>query len=418
MDLLDTIRSHVLALPDLAKFAVIIAVIVGVPRLAARIGVPPMVGLLLFGVALGPHVLGFFGEHRPIADFFAELGKLLLMFSAGLEIDIALFRRAQTRAISFGLVTTTVPLLFGTLLGLGFGYALIPAIVVGSLLASHTLLGVPIVRRLGVMRREPIIVAIGATVLSDTLSLIVFAICVSTYTTGFSPEGLATQLIEIAIFVPLILVGLSRVGAYALSKMGSDEEGHFLLMLVIMAVAGALADLINLPGIVGAFLAGLAVNGAVQDNPARAKLDFFGKALFIPSFFIVTGLLIDPVAFAGSIVEHFPLALGIIVALLAGKWVAAAGVGRAFGYSPAARSTIWALTLPQVAATLAAALVAYDTHNTAGQRMLDGTMLNAVLVLMLATSILGPVLTERFAPRMRDEAEMPQKVSQNHNGGR
>jgi Kef-type K+ transport system membrane component KefB len=404
MDLLDTIRSHVLALPDLAKFAVIIAVIVGVPRLAARIGVPPMVGLLLFGVALGPHVLGFFGEHRPIADFFAELGKLLLMFSAGLEIDIALFRRAQTRAITFGLVTTTVPLLFGTLLGLGFGYALIPAIVVGSLLASHTLLGVPIVRRLGVMRREPIIVAIGATVLSDTLSLIVFAICVSTYTTGFSPEGLATQLIEIAIFVPLILVGLSRVGAYALSKMGSDEEGHFLLMLVIMAVAGALADLINLPGIVGAFLAGLAVNGAVQDNPARAKLDFFGKALFIPSFFIVTGLLIDPVAFAGSIVEHFPLALGIIVALLAGKWVAAAGVGRAFGYSPAARSTIWALTLPQVAATLAAALVAYDTHNTAGQRMLDGTMLNAVLVLMLATSILGPVLTERFAPRMLDGA--------------
>jgi len=404
--LLDAIRSHVLALPDLAKFAVIIAAIVGVPRLAARIGLPPMVGLLLFGVILGPHVLGFFGEHRPIADFFAELGILLLMFSAGLEIDIALFRRAQTRSIIFGLFTTAVPLLFGTLLGLGFGYALIPAIVVGSLLASHTLLSVPIVQRLGVIRLEPIVVTIGATVLSDTLSLIVFAVCVSTYATGFSPQGLAIQLIEIAVFVPLILIGLSRAGAWALSKMGSDEEAHFLLMLGVMAVAGAIADLINLPGIVGAFLAGLAVNGAVHDDPARAKLDFFGKALFIPGFFIVTGLLIDPVAFAGSVVEHFPLALGIIVALLAGKWVAAAGVGRGFGYSPAARSTVWALTLPQVAATLAAALVAYDTHNAAGQRMLDGTMLNAVLVLMLATSILGPVLTERFAPRMLDEREI------------
>src|SRR5215475_10747567 len=84
----------------------------------------------------GPHVLGFFGEFRPIADFFGELGKLLLMFSAGLEIDIALFRSAQTRSIIFGLFTTIVPLLFGTLLGLGFGDALIPAIVVGSLLAS------------------------------------------------------------------------------------------------------------------------------------------------------------------------------------------------------------------------------------------------------------------------------------------
>jgi len=334
-----------------------------------------MVGLLLFGVALGPHVLGFFGEHRPIADFFAELGKLLLMFSAGLEIDIALFRRAQARSIIFGLFTTTVPMLFGTLLGLGFGYALIPAIVVGSLLASHTLLSVPIVQRLGVIRLEPIVVTIGATVLSDTLSLIVFAVCVSMYTTGFSPERLAIQLIEIAIFVPLILIGLSRAGAWALSRMGSNEEAHFLLMLAVMAVAGAIADFINLPGIVGAFLAGLAVNSAVQDDPARVKLEFFGKALFIPSFFVVTGLVIDPVG------------------------------ARVFGYTPVARSTMWALTLPQVAATLAAAVVAFDTRNGAGQRMLDGTMLNAVLVLMLATSILGPVLTERFAPGMQEGAE-------------
>ena len=411
MDLLDAIRSHVLALPDLAKFAVIVAVIVGVPRQAARIRLPAMVGLLLFGVALGPHVLGFFGEHRPIADFFAELGKLLLMFSAGLEIDIALFYRAQKRSIIFGVFTTTVPLVFGTFLGLGFGCALIPAIVVGSLLASHTLLSIPIVQRLGVIRLEPIVVTIGATVLSDTLSLIVFAVCVSIYTTGFSPEGLAIQLIEIAVFVPLILIGLSRAGSYALSKLGSDEEAHFLVMLVIMAVAGAIADKINLPGIVGAFLAGLAVNGAVKENPARAKLEFFGKALFIPSFFIVTGLLIDPVAFAADIVHHFPLALGIVVALLAGKWIAAAAGAHAFGYAPAARSTMWALTLPQVAATLAAAVVAYNTRNAGGDRMLDGTMLNAVLVLMLATSILGPVLTERFAPRMRDEATMPERVA-------
>ena len=389
MDLLDAIRSHVLALPDLAKFAVIVAVIVGVPRQAARIRLPAMVGLLLFGVALGPHVLGFFGEHRPIADFFAELGKLLLMFSAGLEIDIALFYRAQKRSIIFGVFTTTVPLVFGTFLGLGFGYALIPAIVVGSLLASHTLLSIPIVQRLGVIRLEPIVVTIGASVLSDTLSLIVFAVCVSIYTTGFSPEGLAIQLIEIAVFVPLILIGLSRAGSYALSKLGSDEEAHFLVMLVIMAVAGAIADKINLPGIVGAFLAGLAVNGAVKENPARAKLEFFGKALFIPSFFIVTGLLIDPVAFAADIVHHFPLALGIVVALLAGKWIAAAAGAHAFGYAPAARSTMWALTLPQVAATLAAAVVAYNTRNAGGDRMLDGTMLNAVLVLMLATSISG-----------------------------
>ena len=81
MELLDVLRSQVLALPPLAKFAIVIAVIAGVPPLARRIGLPEMVGLLLFGVILGPYVLGLFGEDRPVADFFAELGKLLLMCS-------------------------------------------------------------------------------------------------------------------------------------------------------------------------------------------------------------------------------------------------------------------------------------------------------------------------------------------------
>lgn len=403
---IDAVRSQVLALPALAKFAIVVAVMVGVPRLAALIRLPAMVGLLLFGVILGPHVLSFLGEQRPVAEFFAELGKLLLMFSAGLEIDLGLFRRAQTRSIVFGIATTSVPLLFGTFAGLGFGCALIPAIVVGSVLASHTLLGIPVVSRLGEMRQEPVVVTIGATVISDTLSLIVFAVCVSIYTSGFSSAALAIQLVEIAAFVGLILFGLNRAGSWMVGRLGSDEEAHFLLMLGVMAVAGAIADLINLPSIVGAFLAGLAVNSTMQESPAKAKLDFFGRALFIPSFFIVTGLLIDPVDFAGGIITHFPLALGIVVALVAGKWVAAAGIGRVFGYSPAARSTMWALTLPQVAATLAAATVAYSTQNAAGRRLLDDTMLNAVLILMVATSILGPVLTEHFAPRMLADASV------------
>jgi Na+:H+ antiporter len=401
MELLDALRSQMLALP-LAKFAIAIAVLAGVPPLARRVGLPEMVGLLLFGVALGPHVLGFFGEDRPVANFFAELGKLLLMFSVGLEIDVVLFRKAQVRSIIFGLVTTAVPLFLGALIALAFGYAIIPAIVVGSLLASHTLLGLSVIRRLGAIRLEPVIVAIGATVVSDTLSLIVFAICVPTYTIGFSLPGLAIQLLEIAVFVPLILFGLSRAGAYVLSKVQNNEDAEFLLMLGIMAVAGVLADFINLPGIVGAFLAGLAVNAAVQEHAAKAKLDFFGKALFIPCFFVATGFLIDPIEFAQSVAGSLALITGIVVTLALGKWIAAEVVGRAFGYTPAARLTIWALTLPQVAATLAATLVAYHTVDADGQRMLDERMLNAVLVLMLVTSILGPVLTERFAPRMID----------------
>ena len=79
-------------------------------------------------------------------------------------------------------------------------------------------------------------------------------------------------------------------------------------------------------------------------------------------------------------------------------------MGRAFAYPAAARMTMWSLTLPQVAATLAAALVAFDTRNPAGQRLVDSRLLNVVLLLMLTTSILGPVLTEHFAPRLLKDA--------------
>jgi len=393
-------RAHALALPNLAKFALGMAVIFGVPPLARRLRLPAVVGLLLAGVVLGPHVLDVFGAKTPIASFFGELGKLLLMFFAGLEIDLALFRQAERKSVTFGLITTCFPLLLGTVVGLLFGYHVLAAVVIGSLLASHTLIALPIVTRLGESRLEPIIITVGATVMSDTLSLVVFAVCVSTFQHGFSVSQFLTQLLEIAVVVPLIVFGVGRVGAWALNKVEKDEDAYFVLMLLILAVAGLLAQVVSLPGIVGAFLAGLAVNTAVQKNPAKGKLEFLGNSFFIPIFFVVTGFLIDPKVFSKSIVDNFALAGSIILALLIGKAIAAAIVSRAYHYSSAARMTVWALTLPQVAATLAAALVGFGTVNPAGQRLIDANMLNVVLVLMLSTSILGPILVEHYAPLM------------------
>jgi Kef-type K+ transport system membrane component KefB len=402
---LELIRHDADNLSPLTKFAILMAIIVGIPPLFKRIRLPALVGLILCGILIGPYGIGLDGKHRPVADFAAELGKLLLMFFCGLEIDLALFNRVRSKSIKFGLVTTLCPLVLGTLVGFLFGYGPIASIVLGSLLASHTLLASPLVKELGVNRMEPVTVTVGATVFSDTVSLIIFAICVSTYQSGFSLSGMTRQLIEIAAFFPLILFGVSRAGAYFLKKVENDENAYFVLMLAILAVSGILAKVINLPSIVGAFLAGLAVNAAVHDKPAKEKLEFFGNSVFIPIFFIAIGFLIDPIVFLRSIRDNLALALSVILALVVGKWIAAQTTGRAFGYSPAARMTVWSLTLPQVAATLAAALAAYDTFNPQGQRLVDQQLLNVVLVLMLTTSILGPVLTQRFAPRMLAEED-------------
>ena len=214
---------------------------------------------------------------------------------------------------------------------------------------------------------------------------------------------MALLLAQIIGYIVLVLFGLSRVGAYVLKKVENEEDAYFVVMLSIMTIAGVLAAAIQLPDIVGAFLAGLAVNAAARDAPASNKLQFLGKTLFIPIFFVVTGFLVNPITFVSGTVENFLLVASIVGALLVGKEIAARAVGLACGYNLNERLTIWSLTLPQVAATLAATLVAHETFGADGERLLDDRMLNVVLVLVFTTSILGPLLTEWFASRLAAE---------------
>ena len=400
---LESLQIHLSHLPSAARFAVAMAAILVMPSLSRRLRLPSVVGVLFAGILLGPHVLDIFGKERPVADFMSQLGILMLMFLAGLEVDLSLFRQSKNRVITFGLVTTTVPLLLGGLAAHWFGYAAIPAIVIGSLLASHTLIALPIVTDLGAARLEPVAVTCGATVMSDTLSLVVFAACVSTFERGFSPSVLLIQLAEIIAFVLFVLFVLRRVAQYALKKVENREDLYFVMLFGILAVAAAFAGLVQLPGIVGAFLAGLAINESAQNRPATEKLGFLAKSMFVPFFFLVTGFLIDPAVFVRSLIDHFGLTISIVLALLIGKGIAAEVCGRAFKYSPATRMTVWSLTLPQVAATLAATLVGYKTLDPAGHSLIDDSVLNSVFVLMVSTSILGPIITQHYTPRMRDE---------------
>jgi Kef-type K+ transport system membrane component KefB len=174
------------ALPPLAKFTAALALLAVVPWLCRRLGLPQAVLLLGCGVALGPHGLDLFSDQRPVADYFAELGKLLLMFLAGLQIDLVLLRQLRHRCAAFALLTTLLPLTLGAGVALALGYGWLSAIVVGALMASHTLIGMPIVMRLGATKLEPVVVAVGSTLVSDALALLVLAACVSAFAGGFS----------------------------------------------------------------------------------------------------------------------------------------------------------------------------------------------------------------------------------------
>ncbi len=401
--MLDTFLESITHLPMLTRFALTLAIFLFVPKLCQRIGLPSAVGLLAAGVVFGPSCLAIAPKSPPVAAFFSDIGKLLLMFFAGLEIDITQFNRTRNRSLLFGIFTFLLPLLAGIGVGRMFGYDWLAALLIGSLLASHTLLGFPILQRQGLTDNEAVTVTVGATIFTDLGSLLILAICLPVHSVGFSAQAFAVQLIELAIYVPVVLFGLSALARRFLRRRGDSTENQFFLILLIMILAAEGAELIHLEAIIGAFLAGLAVNRSLKHSEAKEQLEFLANTLFIPAFFLTIGFLIDVRVFINTIINNFGLCAGIVGGLIGAKFLAAFAAQRLFRYSTTEGWLMGALSLPQVAATLAAALVAFETKNVEGVRLIDEPVINTMIVLMVVTSVLGPVLTERFGLRLMRE---------------
>ncbi len=387
-------------LPSLTKFALIMAFYLLLPRLAERLRLPGIVGFLLAGVLLGPQVLGVLKTSSHVVQWFSDIGKLLLMFFAGFEVDLQRFRETRRHSLGFGAATFLLPFLAGFAVIRSFEYGLNASVLVGSLLSSHTLLGFPIVKRLGLSSREAVLVTIGATVMTDTLAMLILAVCLRIHQVGFSPQELVVQIAELAVYVPVVLGGLSWVARILLERHGKTHEGRVTVLFLLIAIAAQLAEAIHLEGIIGAFLTGVAVKRAVRGAEVEENLGVMSQVFFIPAFFLTTGFLIDFRMFAQTVVEYPLLVVGIVGGLLASKYLAASLAGRAFGYDAAERRLMWSLTTPQVAATLAAAVVAFKTLDPAGQRLIDEPIINTILVLVIVTAVGGTVLTGRYAERL------------------
>ncbi|MDZ7964284.1 MAG: cation:proton antiporter [Nostoc sp. DedSLP03] len=384
----------------IVAFTILLTVIFTVPPIFERLRLPGLVGLLVAGILLGQNGLKLLNPESETINLLSEIGKLYLMFVAGLEIDLEQFRKTRNRSIGFGILTFLVPMIAGIATGRLFNLGWNASVLIGSLLASHTLLAYPIVSRLGVVTNEAVTVTIGATIFTDTGALLVLAICVGIHGGEFSAMSLAILLGGLAIYTAVVLFGFDWAGKEFFRRSGDEQSNQFLFILLALFLASVGAQVIGVEKIVGAFLAGLAVNDVLGRSPVREKIEFIGSVLFIPCFFVDMGLLINIPAFIKTLSSIW-LTLVIVIALIGSKFIAAFLAKLLYRYNTAQLLTMWSLSLPQVAATLAATLVAYQTVNPAGERLISEAVLNSVIVLMLVTAILGPIITARFAPSLQ-----------------
>lgn len=398
--MIDDVQLAFDGLSPLVRFALAFGLVLLAPRIFERFRLPGVLALIAIGVAFGPRGLHLFRENGEVLMIFAILGKLLLLFFSGLDIEIDDLKKNIRKSLLLAGFSFSLPLIGGIALGFAFDYGFLSSLMIGILFSSHSVIAYPIMINAGVAKREAVAVTVGATAITDIASLIMFAICLPIHTTGFVWSAFFIQLIFIVAFIPGVIISFRWLGNNVFKRLGDDpaQQLIFLLLVVILAAQGA--ELVNMDSIVGAFLAGLAVSSTLPNKGIRGQLETLGNTLFIPAFFISLGVLIDPNTVLQTVREHLGLVVGVSGTLVVTKILAAQWAGAWLKYDGISKKLIGSLTIPQVSSTLAVALVAYESMNAAGERLIDSALLNSILVLMVVTSLLGTILAQRFAIKM------------------
>jgi Kef-type K+ transport system membrane component KefB len=371
------------------EFLVLFATLLVGPIVLKRARVPGIIGLLLGGYAIGPHGLNLIGSGNSTLPDLGQLGLLYLMFVAGVELDLNLLREYRRSAIAFGLLTFAFPMVAGTAVGLGLGWETEAAILLGSLLASHTLITYPAVRDAGLASDPAVATVIGSTVLTDTLTLVVLAGVAGSVGEGRTTFEVVAQVgIGLAVLGAFSLIVLPRLAQAAFRWLSAERSVRYVVAITAFLSAATVAELFGIEGIVGAFFAGLALNRLVpNEGLLMDRISFFGGAFFIPVFLVSVGLILDPsVMFEAKTLE---LAVLFILACLGGKALAATLSARLLGFSRQQAGLLFSLSAAQAAATLAATVVGFQLG------LFDSSVVNAVLVVIFVSVLVSTLVATR-----------------------
>jgi len=374
------------------QFTLIVLIVLAIQRLFHWLPVPSLIGLLVVGMLIGPGGAQILPE-EPVIELLGSIGLLFIMFLAGLEIDLKIVRHHKRESAAFGtlsLALTFLPVL-GIALVLGLEWA--GALLLGAALASHTLISYPIVERMGLIHRRPIVAAVGGTLLTDTAALVLLVLVLQLSGAEDGMLGWAGPIVLLGVIAAAALHGLPRLARATFEDREASLAENALFVVAALLALAALAELIGTKDILGAFIAGVALNRTLKGREnLQAHLIFVGRMLFIPFFFIQTGMKLELAVFTQ--IAPWVIAGLLAAAVFGGKFTAAWITGRGFGYGAADRWAMAGMTVPQAAATLAVTTTAEDAG------LIDSGVVDAVIVVIFVTCLAGALITRATARRL------------------
>ncbi|MBP3192357.1 cation:proton antiporter [Natronogracilivirga saccharolytica] len=374
-------------------FALVMVIILTVPIVADKLRVPAIVGLIFAGALVGQGALGLL-ERDDTIILLGTVGLLYLMFIAGISIDLEKFSKFRERSLSFGIISFGLPLAGSMLLAPALlDYSTKSALLLGAIVGSHTLLAYPIANRLGIGKNTAVTMSLGATIVTDALSLTILAIVAATMHGELDASFWLTFLGFVTLYLVVVVFTLPRLGRWFFRNVRDQTNIEYVFLLTVLFVTAYFAQLVGLAAIIGAFLAGLTMNRLVPENSTlMSRVQFVGNALFIPFFLISVGMLVDFRVLVS--IEVWLIALLFFLLVMIGKYAAAKAVQLYFRFSSEEGWIMMGLTSPQAAATLAVTLIGFDLG------LFDEMAVNAVVLLIMSSCFVGPYLVDLYGRRL------------------
>ena len=357
------------------KFLLILLIILAAPLLLNKLRIPHLLGLIIAGAIIGPHGFNLVLRDSSII-LSGTAGLLYIMFLAGLEIDMADFKRNSTKSLAFGMYTFLIPMILGTVVGIWvLQFNVLTSVLLASMFASHTLIAYPIISKLGISKNKAVSITVGGTMITDTLALLVLTIIVGMATGQVNDMFWIRLGVSILIFALIVLFGFPFIGRWFFKHV-HDNISQYIFVLVMVFLGSFLAQVAGMEAIIGAFLSGLALNRLIpQSSPLMNRVEFVGNAIFIPFFLLGVGMLIDYRTFFTQ---------------------------KTFHLSTDQRSVIFGLSNAQAAATLAAVMVGYNVitgtdANGEPIRLLNESVLNGTILMILVTCTIASFAAQKGA---------------------
>lgn len=378
------------------SFLVVLLVILLAPIVMGKLRIPHIIGMVLAGAALGQFGFNVL-ERDDSFRLFGNVGLYYIMFLAALEMDLEGLRRRKQSVTLFGFISFAIPFLLTWLVcQTVLGYSLTTSLLLGSIMSSNTLVAYPIVRRFNLQHKPSVLLSVGGTMISLMLALISLAV-IESLNKG-ETDWWFWPLFAVKFFVygAAMTLIIPRLARYFLRKY-SDAVMQFIFVLAMMFMSAFFSDMVGLEGIFGAFVAGVIMNRYIPAlSPLMNRLEFTGNALFIPYFLIGVGMLINVrVLFTDTNILWVVLALVLIGTL--GKGIAAYAASFIERLPLSSGHMIFGLTSAHAAGAIAMMLVGLDMTQSDGSPVINDTILNSVVAMILFTCIISSLITEQSA---------------------